>query len=93
MERVRAPVLAAGLIEEAEFDAALVLFDDPETAVMSHLMMAAWDRRGRWHARLIALRAHGFRYLGTVLHWRLKSKVLRLPDGSPVNGAELVNYA
>jgi SAM-dependent methyltransferase len=45
LERVRTPVIAAGMVSEAEFDEALTLFDDPDTAVMSHVMMAAWGRR------------------------------------------------
>lgn len=44
-ERVRAPVVAAGTLAEADFDEALTLLDDPRTAFMSHLMMAAWGRR------------------------------------------------
>jgi SAM-dependent methyltransferase len=45
LERVREPVVAAGSVTEEEFDAALAVLDDPESAVMSPLMMAAWGRR------------------------------------------------
>ena len=45
LERVRAPMVAAGLVSGEELDAALTLFADPTMAVMSHVMMAAWGRR------------------------------------------------
>jgi SAM-dependent methyltransferase len=45
LERVRAPAIAAALASEDDFAVALALFDDPETAVMSHVMMAAWGQR------------------------------------------------
>lgn len=45
LERVREPVVAAGALSEAEFAAALALFDDPTLAMMSHVTMAAWGRR------------------------------------------------
>jgi SAM-dependent methyltransferase len=44
-ERIRAPLLASGAVLEAEFEAALAALGDPDVAVMSHVMMAAWGRR------------------------------------------------
>jgi SAM-dependent methyltransferase len=44
-ERVRAPVVAAGALAESDFVEALALFDDPELAMMSHVMMGAWGQR------------------------------------------------
>ena len=44
-ERVRAPVVAAGAVTEAEVEEALALLADPTVSVMSHVMMAAWGRR------------------------------------------------
>lgn len=44
-ERVRAPIVASDALSEADFAAALALFDDPEVAMTSHVMMAAWGRR------------------------------------------------
>ncbi len=37
--------MAMGGISEAEFAEALALLDDPNVAVMSHVMMATWGRR------------------------------------------------
>jgi hypothetical protein len=44
-ERVRAPIVAAGAVGEVEFAEALAALDNPEVALMSHVMMAAWGRR------------------------------------------------
>jgi ubiquinone/menaquinone biosynthesis C-methylase UbiE len=46
-ERVREPVIAAGWVTAADYDDACTILHDPETAVMSHIMMAAWGRRPR----------------------------------------------
>jgi SAM-dependent methyltransferase len=45
LERVRAPIVASGALDAAQFDEALALLADPQTAVMSHLTVAAWGRR------------------------------------------------
>jgi hypothetical protein len=45
LERVRERVLAAGSLTEEELDEALAVLDDPQTDVMSPLMIAAWGRR------------------------------------------------
>lgn len=47
LSRVRSGIIASGAVSEAEFDSALALFDDPDVAVMSHVLMAAWGRRPR----------------------------------------------
>lgn len=44
-ERVRVPIVAAGILTQTDFDAAFAVFDDPGTTVMSHVMMAAWGQR------------------------------------------------
>jgi hypothetical protein len=44
LERVRTGAIATGDVTEDEFDQAIAAFDDPDLAVMSHVMMAAWGR-------------------------------------------------
>ena len=44
-ERIRDPIVASGAASKTEFDEALALLNDPEMAVMSPVMMAAWGRR------------------------------------------------
>jgi SAM-dependent methyltransferase len=43
--RVRAPLIAAGAATDEEFDEVFGLFDDPDLAVLSPVMVAAWGRR------------------------------------------------
>jgi SAM-dependent methyltransferase len=45
LERVRTPVLAGGAVSEADYDAAIALFDDPSFSMMSPLMVAGRGRR------------------------------------------------
>lgn len=43
--QLRAPMLASGLVTEADVDGAIALCDDPRLSVMSQVVMAAWGRR------------------------------------------------
>ena len=45
LERLRGPILATGEITEVEFEAELVLLDDPAFALPSPTMWATWGRR------------------------------------------------
>jgi SAM-dependent methyltransferase len=44
-ERLRAPLVASGAVTEAEVAEALEALGDPEVAVLSHVMVAAWGQR------------------------------------------------
>ena len=45
IEQLRGGILAAGLMDAADLDAALALCDDPAFSTRSPVMMAAWGRR------------------------------------------------
>ncbi len=45
IQQLRAPILATGLVNEAELEADLAKLDDPQGAYASPVTWAAWGRR------------------------------------------------